>query len=86
MSFTQQDAKAQQEQVAAAPAPLFVPACPGAGKTHTIVRRHIIQPAASALRGGRALISFTRVAAGEPRARCLQENRPDLGLPVYGLR
>ncbi|MGW0047091.1 ATP-dependent helicase [Nocardia cyriacigeorgica] len=76
MTSAVQLAVAQQEQVIAAPAPLFVRACPGAGKTHVIVSRHLRGPA-NTLRHGRALLSFTRAAAAQMRRRCYREGRPD---------
>ncbi|GAB1512601.1 UvrD-helicase domain-containing protein [Actinophytocola sp. KF-1] len=79
----QEEAIAAQELAIAATAPLFVRACPGAGKTHVIVSRHLRGPAA-ALRQGRALLSFTRAAAAQMRSRCHRESRPDAALfPHY---
>ncbi|MFD4351540.1 UvrD-helicase domain-containing protein [Nocardia sp. NPDC058518] len=70
-------AVAQQQQAIYTRAPLFVQACPGAGKTHVIVSRHIEHPA-STLRGGRALISFTRNARDQMNARCVAAGHPEL--------
>lgn len=76
MTSAVQRAIAEQERVIAAPAPLFVRACPGAGKTHVIVSRHLRGPATT-LRHGRALLSFTRTAAAQMRRRCYRDGRPD---------
>ncbi|MEV5910524.1 UvrD-helicase domain-containing protein [Streptomyces chartreusis] len=70
-------AEAQQQAAIAAPAPVFVPACPGAGKTHVITSRHLQSPR-QLLRQGRALISFTRVARDQMARRCRQAGRADL--------
>lgn len=70
-------AVAQQQRATLTPAPLFVQACPGAGKTHVIVSRHIENPA-PILRGGRALISFTRNARDQMNARCVAAGHPEL--------
>ncbi|MFB7194059.1 UvrD-helicase domain-containing protein [Streptomyces sp. NPDC056240] len=51
-------------------------ACPGAGKTRTIVERHLNRPPGP--RQGRALVSFTKVAGREIRKRCVEEGRPEL--------
>ncbi|MFH9009009.1 UvrD-helicase domain-containing protein [Streptomyces afghaniensis] len=66
----------RQQQAAHAPAPLFIRACPGAGKTKVLVERHCLTPAGPR-RSGRALLSFTNVAADELRDRC-SGNRPAL--------
>lgn len=76
MTAAIEQAVAAQEQAIAAAAPLFVRACPGAGKTHVIVSRHLRGPSAS-LRHGRALLSFTRAAAAQMRRRCHREGRPE---------
>lgn len=70
-------AKAQQQQAIDADAPVFVQACPGAGKTHVIVSRHLQRPSGR-LRGGRALVSFTRTARDQMKARCAREGHPEL--------
>ncbi|MEU1924593.1 UvrD-helicase domain-containing protein [Streptomyces albogriseolus] len=72
-----EDAKAQQQAAMAVSAPAFVPACPGAGKTHVITSRHLQSPR-RLLRRGRALISFTRVARDQMIRRCRQAGRADL--------
>jgi DNA helicase-2/ATP-dependent DNA helicase PcrA len=57
------------------PGSVFVPACPGAGKTQSIVERFIQRPGVRA-RQGVALLSFTNAAINEARQRC--DQRPDL--------
>ncbi|MGW2310781.1 UvrD-helicase domain-containing protein [Actinomadura luteofluorescens] len=79
MTTEGESAQAQQEKAITALAPLYVPACPGAGKTHVIVSRHLAQPAAT-LRQGRALISFTRTARDQMAERCRSEGRRDLAV------
>ncbi|MFI1989096.1 UvrD-helicase domain-containing protein [Actinoplanes sp. NPDC020271] len=76
MNTAAEQAVAAQQQAITTPAPLFVRACPGAGKTHVIVTRHLRGPAAT-LRGGRALLSYTRAAAQQIRDRCHRLGRPD---------
>jgi hypothetical protein len=83
MTGEQQAAQVQQERAITALAPLYVPACPGAGKTHVIVSRHLALPSGT-LRQGRALISFTRTARDQMAERCRAEGRPDLvGFPHF---
>jgi DNA helicase II / ATP-dependent DNA helicase PcrA len=53
----------------------YTEACPGAGKTETIVQRFIDRPHADARRGV-ALVSFTNAAIDEARSRCA--GRPEL--------
>ncbi|MGI5247503.1 UvrD-helicase domain-containing protein [Dactylosporangium sp. CA-139066] len=48
---------------------VFIPACPGAGKTQSIVERFIQRPGVSP-RQGVALLSFTNAAINEARHRC----------------
>ncbi|MEV1321469.1 UvrD-helicase domain-containing protein [Micromonospora arborensis] len=67
---------AQQDTVVATAAPRAVLACPGAGKTRTIVERHCTTPRNQPT--GRAITSFTKVAAAQIRARAHELNRPDL--------
>ncbi|MEV6930223.1 ATP-dependent helicase [Dactylosporangium sp. NPDC051485] len=77
--------RADQEQLGAitAPAPLFVHACPGAGKTHVVVSRHLAGSSPQ-LRQGRALLSFTRAASQQMRRRCQTQARPDaIAFPHY---
>jgi hypothetical protein len=71
------DAEAQQKAAMTVTAPAYVPACPGAGKTHVITSRHLQSPR-RLLRQGRALISFTRVARDQMARRCRQAGRADL--------
>lgn len=73
----------QQQDVVATAAPLYVQACPGSGKTHTIVTRHV-QAEPPTPRQGRALISFTRNARNQLLDRCTAEGRRDLsGYPHF---
>jgi superfamily I DNA/RNA helicase len=51
-------------------------ACPGAGKTRTVVERHLGRPVPP--RQGRAVLSFTKVAGSEVRKRCVQAGHPEL--------
>ncbi|WP_078609129.1 UvrD-helicase domain-containing protein [Streptomyces californicus] len=53
-----------------------VEACPGSGKTQTIIDRHLNRPLAP--RQGRAVVSFTKAAAAEVAQRCVREGRPEL--------
>lgn len=69
-------AEERQQQAVHALAPVFIRACPGAGKTKVLVERHCLTPAGPR-RTGRALLSFTNVAADELRDRC-SEHRVDL--------
>ncbi|MEU6722005.1 DEAD/DEAH box helicase [Nonomuraea sp. NPDC046802] len=70
-------AEAQQQSAVTALAPLYVPACPGSGKTHVIVARHVTHPAGH-FRQARALISFTRTARNQMGERCRAEGRAEL--------
>ncbi|WP_238011560.1 ATP-dependent helicase [Dactylosporangium sp. AC04546] len=54
---------------------VYVPACPGAGKTQSIVERFIERPGVTP-RKGVALLSFTNAAINEARQRCAR--RPEL--------
>ncbi len=75
-------ARSKQEEAVTASAPVFIRACPGAGKTRVLVERHL-RTGTSPRRTGRALLSFTNVAADELRDRC-DGNRPDLtAFPHY---
>ncbi|MEV0726562.1 UvrD-helicase domain-containing protein [Micromonospora purpureochromogenes] len=69
-------ARAAQAELVAAKAPFAAIACPGAGKTRLIVDRHVTQPVPA--RQGRAIASFTRVAAAEVHQRCTMLHRLDL--------
>jgi hypothetical protein len=77
MSPEEEGAEAQQQAAMSALAPLYVPACPGSGKTHVIVARHLAQPACH-FRQARALISFTRTARNQMAERCRAEGRAEL--------
>lgn len=55
---------------------VWVQACPGAGKTRVIVERHLDRPLP--VRRGRAIVSFTRAAGRELRARSRDRGRPEL--------
>lgn len=71
----------QQRQAILLPAPLYVQACPGAGKTRVIVDRQL-----SATSGGRgrAVVSFTNVACAEVTHRCREAGKPELAtFPHY---
>ncbi|MEV0068814.1 MULTISPECIES: UvrD-helicase domain-containing protein [unclassified Amycolatopsis] len=71
----------QQEQAVRHPAPLYVSACPGAGKTRVIVDRHLADRRGAR---GRAVLSFTNVACDEVARRCRQAGKPELAaFPNY---
>lgn len=65
-----------QQRVMDTAAPLYVQACPGAGKTTAIVNRHLNRPPVTG-RKGRALFSFTNAACNEINRRCHDASRPD---------
>lgn len=67
----------QQQRAVELPAPLFVQACPGAGKTRVIVNRHLAAARSSGRRGG-AVVSFTNVACEEVTRRCREASLPQL--------
>jgi len=69
-------AYATQQQVVTADPSFATIACPGAGKTRVIVDRHLSR--AVPVRQGRAITSFTRVAAAEVHRRCVAAGRLDL--------
>jgi DNA helicase II / ATP-dependent DNA helicase PcrA len=69
-------AQAAQQQVITGDPPFAVLACPGSGKTRVIVERHLSR--AVPVRQGRAITSFTRVAAAEVHHRCMAAGRLDL--------
>jgi hypothetical protein len=54
---------------------LFVAACPGAGKTRTVVERFVQRCGELPRTRGVAIISFSRVAAAEARRRCCEIGR-----------
>ena len=61
---------------------VWVQACPGAGKTRVIVERHLNRPLP--VRRGRAIVSFTRAAGRELRARSRARGKPELsGYPHF---
>lgn len=66
---------AQQRRVIDGPAPLFVEACPGSGKTRVIVDRHLAHQTPFG-RPGRALVSFTDASSLELRRRCAHSHHP----------
>lgn len=68
-------ARSQQWAVVSGDARAVV-ACPGAGKTRTIVERHCASPRGRST--GRAIVSFTKVAATQVRSRANALGRPDL--------
>jgi DNA helicase II / ATP-dependent DNA helicase PcrA len=76
-------ANAQQQQLINAAAPISVTACPGAGKTRTIVERHCATPPGQP--NGRAIASFTKVAAAQIRRRATALGRPDLLLHPHAI-
>lgn len=84
--MTEPDARAdaairQQQEAIRRPAPLYVEACPGAGKTRVIVDRHL---AGGRGARGRAVLSFTNVACDEITRRCRQAGTPELAsFPNY---
>lgn len=70
-------ARADQQRAVDIPAPLYIQACPGAGKTRVIVERHLSSER-SGTRRGRAAVSFTNVACDEIHRRCREAGQPDL--------
>ncbi|QKV80779.1 UvrD-helicase domain-containing protein [Amycolatopsis sp. Hca4] len=71
----------QQQDAVRHPAPLYVQACPGAGKTRVIVERHLAGERGAC---GRAVLSFTNVACSEVARRCHQAGVPELAaFPNY---
>lgn len=75
--MTPDEARAQQQLVVEAPPNLFVRACPGAGKTRTVVDR-FVRVAEEARPRAIAVISFTNRAADEISHRCTTEGFPAL--------
>lgn len=69
-------AYAAQRQVVTVEPSFATMACPGSGKTRVIVDRHLSRPVPE--RQGRAITSFTRVAATEIHRRCVSAGRLDL--------
>ncbi|MCP2243279.1 UvrD-helicase domain-containing protein [Lentzea aerocolonigenes] len=70
-------AQADQQRAVRLPAPLYIQACPGAGKTRVIVERHLSGERSGARRG-RAAVSFTNVACDEIHRRCREAGQPHL--------
>ncbi|MGW5388127.1 UvrD-helicase domain-containing protein [Nocardia sp. NPDC003963] len=69
----------RQQQAVQHPGPLYVQACPGAGKTRVIVDRHL-----AGTSGARAVLSFTNVACDEIARRCRESGKPELAsFPNY---
>lgn len=66
----------QQRRAIELAAPLYVQACPGAGKTRVIVDRHLSSPRRPGR--GRAVVSFTHVACDEVTRRCREAGLPQL--------
>lgn len=63
---------------------LFVSACPGAGKTHTVVERFIDRCQGLPQNRGLAIVSFSRVAAAEVQKRCHERELSQLlGFPHF---
>jgi DNA helicase-2/ATP-dependent DNA helicase PcrA len=76
-------ARERQELATTLPAPLYIQACPGAGKTRVIVNRHLATAHAGGARG-RAVVSFTNVACDEVVHRCRDAGKPQLtAFPHY---
>ena len=78
--MTPEEAAQRQQDVIDAPANLSVRACPGAGKTRTVVGRFMRVAAENAPRAV-AVISFTNRAADEVSRRCADIDRSRL--PLY---
>ncbi len=74
-----------QTEVVTAKANLFVDACPGAGKTRTVVDRFLDRSARAAKAGaGVGVISFTNRAANEVSTRCAELGRSNAsGFPHF---
>lgn len=68
----------EQQEIAQHKGDLFVQACPGSGKTRTIVERYFIQAQQLPKRHGIAVLSFTNVAVEEIVKRCSKAGRPEL--------
>jgi hypothetical protein len=78
--MTPEEAAQRQQDVIHAPPNLYVRACPGAGKTRTVVSRFMRVAAEFAPRAV-AVISFTNRAADEVSRRCTEIGQPRL--PLY---
>lgn len=68
----------RQQEIVDVEGNCFVEACPGAGKTRTMVSLFMKVALSLAPRHGVAAISYTNCAADEIRARCVKAARPDL--------
>ncbi len=68
----------QQAVVDAQEGRIAVCACPGSGKTRTVVDRFLMRTRTASSRRGIAVLSFSRVAAKEIRNRCRQEGLDQL--------
>lgn len=75
--MTPEEATHLQQAVVDSPPNLYVRACPGAGKTRTVVGR-FMKVAAENVPRGVAVISFTNRAADEVSQRCVDEGSPHL--------
>ncbi len=82
MATTTDEAIKQQSVVVGSPAPLFVHACPGAGKTRVLVDR-FIQRTESEKTRGIAVVSFTNRAAEEVSKRATESSRRSLRFPHF---
>lgn len=78
--MTPEQAAQRQQAVVDAPANLYVRACPGAGKTRTVVDRFTRVANSDGARAV-AVISFTNRASDEVSRRCAAHGQP--GLPCY---
>lgn len=79
---TTDEAVTQQSAVVGSPAPLFVHACPGAGKTRVLVDRFIERTESENSRGF-AVVSFTNRAAEEVSQRATESSRRALRFPHF---
>lgn len=75
--MTPDEARDRQQLVVDAPPDLFVRACPGAGKTRTVVDR-FVRVASECRPSSVAVVSFTNRAADEISRRCSAEGYPAL--------
>ncbi|EJB02329.1 DNA/RNA helicase, superfamily I [Rhizobium leguminosarum bv. trifolii WSM597] len=78
------EAEVRQQTVISHPGECYVEACPGAGKTQTLVRRVILRAAELPPRRGLAVLSFTRSAVDEFKDRYAGESTSlSLGFPHF---
>jgi DNA helicase-2/ATP-dependent DNA helicase PcrA len=75
--MTPDEAREQQQRVVDAAPNLYVRACPGAGKTRTVVSR-FLRVAQEHVPRAIAVISFTNRAADEVSHRCSRDGRSEL--------